>query len=166
MLVSLAVRTRRLLNRIGLQKAPPRVPLPFWCAKMARRHSAIDRQVRPYTMTSFERVVAMCQSIAYLEAGGIAGAVVECGVWKGGSTMAAALALLQLDSTCRQLFLFDTFAGMTPPLAVDRDFHDRPAADWLRDPSPEADLVRAHCGLEEVRQAMRRTFYPWEKIVF
>lgn len=166
MLATLSVRTRRLLNRIGFPKAPARIPLPFWCAKMARRHSAIDRQVRPYTMTSFERVVAMCQSVAYLEARGVAGAVVECGVWKGGSTMAAALALLQLDSTSRQLFLFDTFTGMTPPQAVDRDLHDRPAEDWLHDDSPGADIVRAHCGLDAVRQAMHCTFYPWEKIVF
>ena len=32
-----------------------------------------------------------------------------------GSMMAAALALLALDSTCRQLWLFDTFTGMPPP---------------------------------------------------
>src|SRR5260221_9816518 len=80
--------------------------------------------------------------------------------------MPPALALLQLDSTCRPLFLFHTFAGMTPPEAVDRDLHDRPAAEWLSDHSPQADMIRAHCGLEEVRQAMCRTFYPWEKIVF
>jgi O-methyltransferase len=168
MLASLAVRTRRLLNLFGRRDEPRRAdgPLPFWCPDMARRHRAIFRQVRPYTMTGFERVAALCQSIAYLEAESIAGAVVECGVWKGGSMMAAALALLQLDSTCRQLYLFDTFAGMTEPRAVDRDLHDRPAEDWLRDDSPAADMVRARCGLHEVRQAMCRTFYPWEKIAF
>jgi len=168
MLASLTVHTRRLLNLIGVRDQPrsARAPLPFWCADMARRHGAIYRQVRPYTMTSFERVVALCQSIAYLEAEHIAGAVVECGVWKGGSAMAAALALLQLDSTCRQLYLFDTFAGMTAPQALDRDLHDRSAEDWLREDSPAADMVRARCGLAEVRQAMFRTFYPWEKILF
>jgi hypothetical protein len=168
MLASLAVRTRRLLNLLGRWEEPSQAeyPLPFWCPDMARRHRAIFRQVRRYTMTGFERVSALCQSIAYLEAESIAGAIVECGVWKGGSMMAAALALLQRDSTCRQLYLFDTFAGMTEPQAVDRDLHDRPAEDWLRDDSPAADMVRARCGLHEVRQAMCRTFYPWEKIVF
>jgi O-methyltransferase len=168
MLASLAVRTRRLLNLFGHREEHrcAEYPLPFWCPNMAGRHRAIFRQVRPYTMTSFERVAALCQSIAYLEAESIAGAVVECGVWKGGSTMAAALALVQLDSTCRQLYLFDTFAGMTAPHAVDRDMNDRLAEDWLREDSPAADMVRARCGLHEVRQAMCRTFYPWEKIVF
>jgi hypothetical protein len=143
---------------------PP--PLPFWSAAMAVRHAEIDRQVRPYTMTSPERVAALCQSIAYLEAQRIPGAVVECGVWKGGSMMAAALALLSLDSTHRELYLFDTFAGMPPPVSVDRDLHGRSAADWLVDPAPLADFVRAKCSLDEVRLAMRQTRYPAEKIVF
>jgi O-methyltransferase len=140
--------------------------LPFHCTGMARRQAEIDRQVRPYTMTSPERVAALCQSIAYLEAQEIKGAVVECGVWKGGSMMAAAIALLSLDSTHRELYLFDTFAGMPPPGAVDRDLDGRSAADWLVDPAPLADFVRARCGIDEVRRAMRQTRYPGEKIVF
>jgi hypothetical protein len=161
--VLLASFARRLLKCFD---APPALPLPFWCASMARRQCAIDRRVRPYTMTSFERVAALCQSIAYLEARAIPGAIVECGVWKGGSMMAAALALRALGSTRRQLWLYDTFAGMTAPAAVDRDLHGRPAAEWLRDPVPDADLVRARCGIEEVRRAMRRTGYPGERVLF
>ncbi len=168
MLPSLALRTRRLLNRFGLgDGAPPvDIPLPFWCPRMARRYRAIDRRVRPYTMTSRERVMALCQSIAYVEARRIGGAVVECGVWKGGSMMAAALALRSLGSTCRRLYLFDTFAGMPPPGAVDRDLGGRHAADWLGDDSPMGAMVRARCGLAEVQQAMRRTRYPRDRIVF
>src|SRR5947208_1706970 len=106
MLASFAVGTRRLLNLLGVREKrhPGALPLPFWCPEMARRHQAIFRQVRPYTMTGFERVAALCQSVAYLETAGIAGAVVECGVWKGGSAMAAALALLQRDSTRRPIY--------------------------------------------------------------
>jgi O-methyltransferase len=133
---------------------------------MARRFHAIHRTVRPNTMTSPERVMALCQSVAYLEARKIAGAIVECGVWKGGSMMAAALALLSRDSTRRQLFLFDTFAGMPPPGALDRDLDGRSAADWLRDDAPDAEMVRACCGLEEVRRALLATRYPQERIHF
>jgi len=168
MLASFASRTRRFLGRLGLhdRALPVEIPLPFWCPAMARRHRAIDRRVRPYTMTSRERVMALCQSIAYLEAHGIAGAIVECGVWKGGSIMAAALALRGLGSTCRPLYLFDTFDGMPPPGPLDRDLDGRPAAEWLRDASPLADLVRARATLDEVRHALRQTRYPREKIVF
>ena len=168
MMASLAVRTRRLLNLIGIHdEAPPAGPaLPFAYPDLARRHRAIYRQVRPYTMTGTDRVAALCQGIAHIEAQGIAGAVVECGVWKGGSMMAAALALLQHGSTCRPLYLFDTYAGMPAPQPVDRDHAGRSAADWLREASPAAAMVRAECSLAQVREAMFRTRYPWEKIVF
>lgn len=168
MLPSLARGTRRLLRRMTFRDAAPPIELalPFWCPAMARRHRAIDRRVRPYTMTSPERVMALCQSIAYLEARGIAGAIVECGVWKGGSMMAAALALRSLGSTRRQLYLFDTFDGMPPPGPEDRDLHGRHAAEWLCEDSSFGEKVRACCGLAEVREAMRRTGYLPEKIVF
>ena len=47
------------------------------------------------------------------------GAVVECGVWKGGSMMAAALTLLRLGDTERDLYLYDTFEGMRRPTDED-----------------------------------------------
>ena len=168
MLASLAVRTRRLLKYFGIRKevAPDGLTLPFWHAEMARRYDRIYRAVRPYTMTSFERVAALCQSVAHLEAKGISGAVVECGVWRGGSMMAAAFALQHLESTTRQLYLFDTFSGMPEPRPIDRDRDGRPASDWLRDETAAGDMVRACCDLPTVRQAMLRTRYPWKKIVF
>jgi hypothetical protein len=167
MLASLAFNARRLLQVLGIRKtAPPEMPLPFWYPRMARRHAAIFQQVRPYTMTSFQRVGALCQSMAYIESNKVAGAVVECGVWKGGSMMAAALALLRLESTCRQLYLFDTFTGMPAPGPADVDLRGRSAQDWLCDDSRAADMVRACCDVHTVRQAMVRTRYPWKKILF
>jgi hypothetical protein len=166
MLASLTFRTRRILDYFGIGKKSADLPLPFWYSEMARRHRAIFRHVRPYTMTSFERVAALCQSVAHVETQRIAGAVVECGVWKGGSMMAAALALLQLESTTRSLYLFDTFHGMTPPRPVDRDLDGRLAEDWMREQSPAADRIRARCSLDEVRRTMFRTGYPWKRIIF
>ncbi|MSQ94001.1 MAG: hypothetical protein EXR98_05525 [Gemmataceae bacterium] len=78
---------------------------------MAERHASIWWKVKPYTMTSVERIVALCQSIAHLENHRVPGAIVECGVLKGGSMMAAALALKALESTQRQLYLYDTSTG-------------------------------------------------------
>jgi hypothetical protein len=167
MFSSLAQRTSRLLERWGFCAEPPvEVPLPFWCPAMARRTAAIDRYARRYTMTSHERVAALCQSVAYLEANRIDGAVVECGVWKGGSMMAAALALLALGSMERALYLCDTFSGMPPPGPEDVDLFGQSAADLLCKGTPLAELVRARCGLEHVRCVLKWTRYPWEKIHF
>jgi hypothetical protein len=42
----------------------------------------------------------------------IPGAIVERGVWRGGSVLAVARTLLELGATDRELYLFDTFEGM------------------------------------------------------
>src|SRR3954468_8301604 len=123
MLATITDYARRLLRL-----PPARLDLPFWSDAMAREQHAVLGRVRPYTMTSPERVAGLCQAVAYLEANRIPGDVVECGVWKGGSVMAAALALRALGSTRRRLFLFDTFAGMPEPSSLDRDLHGRAAA--------------------------------------
>ena len=51
----------------------------------------ILRTVMPYTMTSPERVAALCQAVRHVEANNVQGAFVECGVYRGGSSMAAAM---------------------------------------------------------------------------
>ena len=91
---------------------------------------AILEQVRPYTMTSEERVVALIDAIGYL-AEPNPRRIVECGVWRGGSSMAAALALQAAGDTGRELYLYDTFEGMTNPTVVDRSYDGLPAADQL-----------------------------------
>ncbi len=168
MLATLKRRTRRLLDHLGMTEHPLNftAPLPFWCDEMARAQGAIDRRVRPFTMTSPERVAALCQAIAHLERHDIPGSIVECGVWRGGSMMAAALALLRLGSTCRQLYLFDTFQGMPPPADIDCDWRGRSARELLRERTAEAEHIWACCGLQEARAAMSLTRYPWEKIIF
>jgi O-methyltransferase len=168
MIASLQRRTRRLLDQLGLVQPPLHFaqPLPFWDQRIAQAHGAIYRRVRPYTMTSAERVAALCQAIAQIERSNIAGDIVECGVWRGGSMMAAALALLRLNSTWRKLYLFDTFAGMPAPAEIDCDWRGRSARELLRQRTAEAELVWARCGLHETRNALGRTRYPVEKMIF
>ena len=50
----------------------------------------------------------------------IPGDFVECGVWRGGNTLAAALSYLRHGSRLPDLYLFDTFEGMSEPTDVDR----------------------------------------------
>src|SRR5436190_1815330 len=77
------------------------------------------RRVGPYTMTTPARIYALVRAVEYISARGIPGALVECGVWRGGSMMAVALTLLRLGISDRDLYLFDTFAGMTAPSEED-----------------------------------------------
>jgi hypothetical protein len=72
-------------------------------------------KVRPYTMTSVERIEAVCSATEYILRYDIPGAFVESGVWMGGSSMAAALTLVRHGVTDRAFHLFDTFEGIPAP---------------------------------------------------
>src|SRR5262245_35816452 len=78
------------------------------------------RGVERYTMTSAERVSALRDAIEYVFKNKIPGDIVECGVWKGGSMMVCALTLMA-RSEMRNLWLFDTFEGMSLPTEIDID---------------------------------------------
>ena len=71
-------------------------------------------------MTSVERVSALLESVNYITTKKVPGAIVECGVWRGGSSMAALMKLKALGSLEREIYLYDTFEGMSEPTANDK----------------------------------------------
>ncbi len=123
----------------------------------------IIREIRPWTMTSAERIYALIQAVRYVSASGVEGAIVECGVWKGGSMAAIAKTLLQMKDVSRDLYLFDTFEGMTEPTANDVDYSGKQASDVL------VEDIGSRCEdapLERVKEVLYATSYPREKIHF
>ena len=112
-------------------------------------------------MTSPERITALCKSVEAIVAADIPGDFVECGVWRGGSMMAVALTLQHLGRHDRRLVLFDTFEGMTPPSAADRDLTGATAARLLQETSGDKSVqIWAYATLPEVQANMRSTGYP------
>ena len=125
--------------------------------------AAVVKAVRRQTLTSAERIAAVCDSTEYIVETGIEGALTECGVWRGGSMMAVALTLIRLGVTDRELYLYDTFAGMTEPGAADvsspydgyslqRRWRRRRGRGWASVPA------------ESVRENLESTGYPPERI--
>lgn len=123
----------------------------------------IIREVRPWTMTSAERIYALIQAVRYVSASDIAGDIVECGVWKGGSMAAIARTLLQLQDVKRDLYLFDTFEGMPEPTTKDIDYSGKSAAEVLRE---DSGTRCAEAPLERVKEVLYGTGYPRERIHF
>lgn len=119
--------------------------------------------VTPYTMTGAACIAALCRSVEYIVEHDIPGDIVECGVWKGGSSMAAALRLKQLGDTSRQLYLYDTFEGMPAPGEWDRDHKGRPGKEWEREHATD-DANWLEVPLEQVRANLSTTSYPPDKI--
>lgn len=108
---------------------------------------ALDEKVSPFTMTSPEAKWALYQAVKYVLLNRIPGDFVECGVWKGGSSMLAALAFLHFGAT-RRLWLYDTFEGMTEPTAEDGSSAFRWTSDYMK------------VDLETVRKNVISTGYP------
>jgi O-methyltransferase len=122
------------------------------------------RDVRPYTLTSKERVLALRDAVRYVSRAGLQGDIAECGVWRGGSVMVIARTLVELGDTDRHLYLFDTFTRPGEPDARDRDIYGRDARQQL-----EVDLQNpfySYLPLDEVRGLIYATGYPQGRIHF
>lgn len=119
----------------------------------------VCQAVAPFTMTSPERIAALVESIRYVSRHAIPGAIVECGVWRGGSMMAVAQTLLELEEW-RELYLFDTFDGMPPPGTDDRDLTGTSAADLMNAEDKQTGAVWARSPLADVRRNLLGTGYP------
>ncbi|HEY8377853.1 MAG TPA: TylF/MycF/NovP-related O-methyltransferase [Nannocystis sp.] len=127
---------------------------------------AIHDRARPYTMTSTERMYALYQAARYVVRAKIPGDFVECGVWKGGSAMVAALTFLELGDTSRHLYLYDTFEGMTEPSARDVSIRGHnPLRDWQRIRGSD-DRIYCRNTLADSTQSVGSTGYPPERVHF
>jgi O-methyltransferase len=125
------------------------------------------KKVRPYTMTSAERIFSLCEAVRYIQDRDIEGDIVECGVWKGGSMMAVAETLIRAGVTSKNLYLFDTFEGMPPPTENDVDIAGVKAEFLLDSANKEIDDSVWCCAtLEVVKEALGSTGYPSEKVHF
>jgi O-methyltransferase len=120
----------------------------------------IIQKVRPFTMTSDERIAALCHAVRYVVRSNIPGDIVECGVWRGGSMMAAALTLLAEGDSSRTLHLFDTFDGMPPPTSADRAAGSGKLASVLLHEADKSSNIWAYAHIDEVWANLASTDYP------
>ena len=112
-------------------------------------------------MTSVERMYALHEGLRYVTAAEIPGDVVECGVWRGGSSMLAALTLAELGVN-RRLWMYDTFEGMPAPGVHDVRYSGERARESL-DPAQRIAGVSndwAWATIEDVESNMRSTGHP------
>lgn len=87
-------------------------------------------RIKPYTMVDHGGGLAVWEAVNYVLDRQIEGAFVECGVWRGGMSMLMAQRLAALGSA-RDLYLYDTFEGMSEPTELDQDKHGVAAAAQL-----------------------------------
>ena len=106
--------TRNIFRRYGriLKTVDRTTGLPFDVSRdesFFRLYSLVEE----FTMTGWERCYAAYRAVNYICSGGIEGDIVECGVWRGGTCMLMALQLRELGQAERDLYLYDTYRGMS-----------------------------------------------------
>jgi O-methyltransferase len=124
-------------------------------------------RVSSFTMTSAERIHAVCEAVRYIEKNRIPGSIVECGVWRGGSMMAVARTLLSINVTERELVLFDTFDGMSAPDQNDVSLVGERASELIKvHEKSEFDRFWCYAPIDAVKQAVLSTGYPEKNVRF
>lgn len=146
------------LKRRNRQSIPLDIPQEF---------TSICLKAKPFTMTSMERMYAAFSATEYIEKSNIEGDIVECGVWRGGSAMVMAMKLMQMKSNSREIYLYDTYEGMSEPTDKDVDALGVHSSERLKkEDKKKGANIWCYATLDEVKQNMKGTGYPEEKIKY
>jgi hypothetical protein len=124
----------------------------------------IFRSLATVTLTSPQLAYALRAATLYLTRSGVAGDIVECGVWRGGSMALTATTLLQAGDLGRQLWLYDTFGWQWEPPSAHDGFLAAERAPGS-DPAPDDGTARSSAkstgtSKAEVLDLLTRTGYP------
>ena len=164
---------RRIIARARERLASGRGPEPAGVPGIESSAAPDEREilaaVRDRTMTTPERQLALVDAVTYAELAALPGAFVECGVWRGGSVLAMVLRLEQLGGTARDVYMYDTFTGMTRPTELDTsDFHRPALEDWRdSDGSAYPELFGGDdTSLEAVQALLSHTAHPQDRLHF
>lgn len=126
--------------------------------------------VAPYCMLmvvgSIEVLYSLYANVRHVITHDIQGDIVECGVWKGGMVLLAALTLKRFGDESRKIYLYDTFSGMPKPGDEDIDWDGNPALRVWEHWNEKQTSWGFGGTVEEVRQVVGLSGYPLDKFVF
>jgi len=150
------------IRKKGSFDIPPEFPSDF-----TENDIEIIKKVKPFTLTSNERIYALLQATKYVIHNDVPGDIIECGVWRGGSMMAVALTLLKEKKSEKDLYLFDTYEGMSKPTDLDVSFEGKKADNQFEENKRNEDSADwCLASLDEVKQNVIKTGYNTEKLHF
>jgi hypothetical protein len=110
------------------------------------------------------------KAVEHLVRAGIAGDIVECGVYRGKQILVAAHTLKNLGVTDRDIYLYDTFAGMTKP--TEDDYAGDPAnfvtnlTKWEQGRQADGSNAFKFASVEEVQANVYSSGYPRDRFHF
>ena len=115
----------------------------------------LDNPKEALSMVSIDRLWSIIQATKYIIKNNIKGDFVECGVWRGGCSLAMAMILDELKVS-RKIYLYDTFSGMTAPSSLDIDIHGNNAKDRLERTKKDGNNnIWAYASIEDVKSQFK-----------
>lgn len=125
--------------------------------------------VKDHTVNSLAGAVSLIGCVRYVVEHGIPGALVECGVYRGGNIEVMVKAMQMLGRGDRDIYAFDTFDGMPQPADIDVEFGVDPAAVMWEKYRDGDSLTGSHWMRGTIYEVMDRVFplgYPKERLHF
>ena len=119
-----------------------------------------------YTMVPLSGCHTAYMAAKYVAKNDIQGAIVECGVYRGGCTLMMADALLAEKDDSRDIYLYDTFSGMSEPTEADQKQAKRGlvrAIDEYENKQADGHSEWSYSPIEEVMDNLQKSKYPFEK---
>jgi hypothetical protein len=111
----------------------------------------IMETVKPLTMVVESGVRFACEQTVEVIGRGIAGAIVECGVWRGGCSIAMLLAQREAFGRVeRPVHMLDSFEGLPPVMPRDGPLAQR----WKEGAAPERYHDNCKASLDELKTTL------------
>jgi O-methyltransferase len=118
----------------------------------ARERVQIWEKVKPFTMVPEPAVEFVVEQVLQLIHNNIPGVFVECGVWRGGCSMAMLLAQqAALGRVQRAVYMLDSFQGLPPVTARDGPL----AHQWQNGGDPERFLNNCRAIRSDLERTLR-----------
>ncbi|MEY2923533.1 MAG: hypothetical protein RLZZ337_73 [Bacteroidota bacterium] len=159
------MRIRKKISDIYYTYFEPITDIPF---NVKRPPSTFEKEiikkVKPYTMTSPERITALIRSVDYVLRNNIEGDFVECGVWKGGNILVM-IEVLKEHHTTRNIYLYDTFDGMSDATDLDISIDGAKASNLLATTDKSTEIW-CYSPIDEVKEILAQSTYPTDLLHF
>lgn len=136
------------------------------------KNSEIIGKCKKFSMLGDIKLTNLMNCVENVNNNNVDGSLIACGVWKGGGCMVMLYSQLNSDKT-REIFIYDTFEGMTKPSienddkkandvynSVNSGTYKRPYDKW------HTELKWAYCPLDTVKENIFTTNYPKNMLHF
>ena len=125
-------------------------------------------QVKSLSMVNYAGLYMTYQAAKNVALNHIPGDIVECGVWRGGASYLVAETLRTYGVSDKNIYMFDTFSGMSKPTKLDVKSTGLDARSKYKTTFDGELNITDWCfsSLDEVKNNMKKSNYNYDQFIF